>query len=247
MRRRTALLALCALAFAPAAAGAPPSLIDRGRDLFAQSCITCHGPGGEGRTGVGPAGSGDVTALGPPLVGVGAAAAHFYLSTGYMPLRDPYARPTRSKPRYTGAELDALVAYVASLGGPPIPRVDPARGNLSLGRAAYTQYCAGCHQGAAAGGMVTGAIAPKLDEATAVQIAEAIRVGPYVMPRFGPRLIDQHTVDSIARYVLYLREPRDPGGWSLGHLGPVAEGAIAWLLAGTVLVGVARMLGKPRP
>jgi ubiquinol-cytochrome c reductase cytochrome c subunit len=65
------------------------------------------------------------------------------------------------------------------------------------------------------------------------------------MPRFGPRQLDRHAIDSVARYVVSLREPPDPGGWSLGHLGPVAEGAVAWLLAGSVLILLARVLGKP--
>jgi ubiquinol-cytochrome c reductase cytochrome c subunit len=239
-----ALLALCLPATAPAAA---PSQVAAGRALFDRDCLSCHGPGGRGNPAPrGELGSLGVPELGPRLVGVGAAAARLYLTTGYMPLRHPHDQPSRSEPRYTDEEIDQLVAYVASLGrGPPVPTVDPTRGDIALGQQLFAASCAGCHQAAAAGGMVTGAIVPSLQEATPEQIAEAIRVGPYLMPRFGPKQLDRHAVDSIARYVVSLRDPQDPGGWSLGHLGPVAEGAVAWLLAGSVLVLLARALGKP--
>jgi ubiquinol-cytochrome c reductase cytochrome c subunit len=64
------------------------------------------------------------------------------------------------------------------------------------------------------------------------------------MPKFGPEQIDQHELDSIVRYVELTKHPDDRGGWGLGHVGPVPEGMVAWLLAGTVLVLVARLLGK---
>ena len=61
-----------------------------------------------------------------PLRGAGAAAADFYLSTGRMPLADPTDEPERTRPAYPRADIEALVAFVGSFGGPGIPRVDPA-------------------------------------------------------------------------------------------------------------------------
>jgi ubiquinol-cytochrome c reductase cytochrome c subunit len=247
VHRVRVIVALLALSLPAAARAATPAQVAAGRALFDRDCLSCHGPGGRGnpeaREQLGSLG---VPELGPSLVGAGAAAAHLYLTTGYMPLHHPHDQPERSKPRYSDEEIDQLVAYVASLGrGPPVPQVDPSRGDLALGQKLFADSCAGCHQAAAAGGMVTGAIVPSLKDATPEQIAEAIRVGPYLMPRFGPKQLDRHEVDSVVRYVVSLRDPRDPGGWSLGHLGPVAEGAVAWLLAGSALLLLARVIGKP--
>jgi ubiquinol-cytochrome c reductase cytochrome c subunit len=161
-----------------------------------------------------------------------------------MPLADPTVAPVRTDPAYDPAQIRALVAYVASFGGPPIPRVDPARGSLAAGFRAYTERCAGCHQVVARGGIVTGAIAPPLQQASAREIAEAVRVGPYLMPRFTSRQLDPATLDSIARYALAARHPDDAGGWGIGNIGPIPEGMVAWLLALVALLIVARLIGE---
>jgi ubiquinol-cytochrome c reductase cytochrome c subunit len=224
-----ALLAAVVLVLAlPVAAPA-----QTGRDLYAVNCSRCHGSAGAG------------TEHGPPLRDSGARGADFYLRTGYMPLDHPGQQPRRGDVDFSERELRALTAYVASLGtGPPVPRVRPWRGNVAAGMRLFTQHCAGCHQIAARGGYLTGAVAPALDEATPTQIAEAVRIGPFLMPRFSARAISNRQLDSIAAYVLYVREPEDPGGWPLGRLGPVPEGMVAWLLAGTVLVACCLVIGK---
>jgi ubiquinol-cytochrome c reductase cytochrome c subunit len=58
------------------------------------------------------------------------------------------------------------------------------------------------------------------------------------MPRFSPARLSDAQLDSLIRYVRYLRSPDDRGGIPLGHVGPVPEGLVAWLVAGVVLVGV---------
>jgi ubiquinol-cytochrome c reductase cytochrome c subunit len=204
----------------------------RGAALFAEGCASCHGADLRGRPG-----------LGPSLRGAGAAAADFYLSTGRMPLADPKLEPERARPAYPRADIDALVAYVGSFGGPAVPRVDAGAGRLPAGLEAFTESCAGCHQVAARGGIVTGAAAPPLQDATPTQIAEAVRVGPYLMPKFSERQIDAQKLADITRYVRSTRTLDDRGGWGIGHIGPIPEGMIAWLLAGLVLLGVARVIG----
>jgi ubiquinol-cytochrome c reductase cytochrome c subunit len=243
--RLIAVAVALALAFAAAAAAADPQLVRHGRALYDQGCITCHGSNGEGvAPGSAPAGSLDVHGAGPPLLGVGARAADFYLSTGYMPLRDPYAQPSRRRPLYSEDDIRALVAYIGSLGGPPVPRPHPERGSISEGLRLFTENCAGCHQVVAKGGIVTTAIAPGLDQASPTQIAEAVRIGPYVMPRFTQRQLSDRKLDSIIAYVQYAKDPVNRGGWAIGNIGPVPEGLIAWLLAGVVLLVLARVIGE---
>jgi len=246
-----------ALVYAPAAGADPPppgvthvkrppgaTLTEWGEQLFGANCVTCHGPNGEGITSP-VQGAGDKEGLGPSLVGVGAQAADFYLRTGYMPLHDAHAQPRRSRVLFSQGELAALVAYVASLGdGPPIPKPDPARGNLADGQTLFTEHCAGCHQIDAEGGYVTNAVAPALDKASPVEIAEAVRIGPYVMPRFSERQITDDELDSIIRYVEYAKSPDDRGGWSLGHVGPVPEGLVTWFVAIVLLIATCALIGK---
>jgi ubiquinol-cytochrome c reductase cytochrome c subunit len=210
-------------------AGAAPN----GADLYAQKCVTCHGVGALGRA-----------KLGPPLRGVGSLAADFYLRTGYMPLRDVADQPKRQEPKLTDEQIDALVRYVASFGGPGVPDVHPERGRVSEGMRLFTENCAGCHQIVGEGGIMPGAIAPSLEQATPVQIAEAVRIGPYLMPRFSEDQISERELSSIIRYVELTKDPDDRGGWGLGHLGPVPEGMVAWLLAGVALVLVAMVIGS---
>jgi quinol---cytochrome-c reductase cytochrome c subunit len=246
LRRAGVLLAVCCggMALWSAAAGGQdqpaqppaagdPALAQRGRDLYAQSCAGCHGEDLRGRKGQGPA-----------LRGVGAAAVDFYLSTGRMPLADPTDEPIRADPAFSRRDIKALVAYVAGFGGPAIPAANPDRGDVARGKEAFTESCAGCHQVLGRGGIVTGAFVPSLADATPRQLAEAIRVGPYLMPKFGERQIDQEELDDIAAYVRAARDPDDRGGWGIGNIGPVPEGMIAWLLAGIVLLGVVRLLGE---
>jgi ubiquinol-cytochrome c reductase cytochrome c subunit len=216
----------------PPAAG-NPALVQRGSDLFAQSCAGCHGEDLRGRKGQGPS-----------LRGVGAAAVDFYVSTGRMPLADPTDEPVRADPEFSRRDIQALVAYVSGFGGPAIPAVDPDRGDVARGKEAFTESCAGCHQVLGRGGIVTGAFVPAVSDATPRQLAEAVRVGPYLMPPFGERQIDQRELDDIAAYVRASRHPDDRGGWGIGNIGPVPEGMIAWLLAGLVLLGVVRLLGE---
>ena len=236
---RGVIVLLAALALAPAAGA------DRGRDLYFANCAWCHGPRLQG---VDPTdrqtGPGGRAAAGPPLTGVGERAADFYLRMGYMPILEPKQQPKRSHPHFGESDLQALVRFVGSHGGPGIPEVRPERGNVATGLQVFTERCAGCHQIAGEGGIVTGAWVPSLKHVNAVEIAEAVRVGPYVMPRFDEHDVSQRDLDSLVRYVLYTQRPDDPGGWALGNLGPLPEGMVAWLIAGLALVAAARLIGE---
>ena len=214
-----------------AAGGARGQSETDGRALYAQSCSSCHGQDLRG-----------VPGRGPNLRGVGEAAADFYIRTGRMPLRDPDDQPVRTESPFTPEQQAALTAYVGSFGGPGIPSVDPARGDLATGRRLFGEHCMGCHQVVGEGGITTTGVVPDLQSASAVDVAEAVKVGPYVMPVF-PQLTDAD-VDSLARYVEYTKDPEDIGGWGIGHIGPIPEGMVAWLLAGVALLLVIRIIGE---
>jgi ubiquinol-cytochrome c reductase cytochrome c subunit len=91
---------------------------------------------------------------------------------------------------------------------------------------------------------MTGAKAPPLDRATPVQVAEAVRIGPYVMPKFSTSDISDAELDSIIAYVEYMKNPQDEGGWGIDHLGPFPEGMVTWFLAVVVLVATCIAIGK---
>jgi ubiquinol-cytochrome c reductase cytochrome c subunit len=208
-----------------------PEQVAAGRQLFVTGCSSCHGLDANG------------SANGPSLVNAGAASANFYLRTGRMPLSNPRQQPIRQAPAYLDFQIQELVAYVASLGpGPPIPTVLP--GNVSRGNQLFSINCAQCHNDAGAGGALGyGDIAPPLRHAIPLDVAEAVRVGPAPMPVFGPATLSDQQVSDIATYVQYLRSPNDHGGLSLGHLGPIPEGFVAWVVGMGLLLLVARLIG----
>ena len=227
--RRAALVLVALVLLPPGTAGATRP----GASLYAATCLRCHGTQGAG------------TRSGPSLRGAGALAADFYLRTGYMPLSSPGVQPHRTHVTLSEQQIDALVRYVASFGkGPAVPTPHPERGDVADGLRLFTGHCAGCHQIVAQGGYVTGAVVPSLGDATPTQIAEAVRVGPYLMPRFSKKAISDRELDSIVAYVTYTKHPDDPGGWAIGHVGPVPEGLVSWLIAGAALVGLCVLIGE---
>lgn len=221
--------------------------------VYLADCAVCHGVEGRG------------TNRGPSLVGVGRASLHYQLSTGRMPLVDAgrvpepgrprkplpdrhlgsdERAPSRRPPAYAPGTVDALVDYVARLaggGGPGIPEV--GEGDLASGGALFRHQCAACHAWSGVGGALLHRRAPSVHPASPLQIAEAVRVGPGQMPAFGLAAFSDEELDSVVEYTRYLDDPLDPGGLPLGHLGPVAEGAVAALALGGLLVMV-RWIGE---
>lgn len=222
MRR---VLAAAVAALACLGPAGPAAAQPDGENLYLRDCAWCHGPGGAG------------TNRGPSLAGTGEAEAHYYLSTGRMPIDEPRT-PERAEPPYTDEELAALVAYVAGLGdGPALPDVDAAAGDLARGLDLYAVNCAMCHGFSGVGGALSGRAAPPLVEATATETVAAVVAGPGHMPSFDA--LDEEDLADLAAYVAYLGEPEHPGGWSLGGIGPVAEAVVA-VVAAFLLVVVIR-------
>lgn len=213
-----------------------PAMVQAGEQLYLTGCVNCHGVDGKGTPGY------------PSLIGVGAASADFYLRTGRMPLAYPVPQPPQKMPAYTDVEILQLVAYVASLSpGPPVPDVDPLRGDRAEGAELFLSNCAPCHQSAGSGGALSyGRHAPSLLAVEPTQIGEAMRVGPGQMPVFGSDTLTDEQVDSIANYILYLQEPENAGGVRIGATGPVPEGLVAWLIGLGALMLIIRWITKER-
>jgi ubiquinol-cytochrome c reductase cytochrome c subunit len=64
------------------------------------------------------------------------------------------------------------------------------------------------------------------------------------MPAFGQAALNDDGLQSVVAYVRYLDAPRDRGGNPLWHLGPVAEGGIAWVVGIGLLLLALRWIGE---
>jgi ubiquinol-cytochrome c reductase cytochrome c subunit len=208
---------------------------ETGERLYGRECAWCHGPSGEG------------TSRGVPLTDSGAAAAHYYLSTGRMPIDDPGAEVERGAPAYSDAAIAALVDHVAGFGdGPPIPDVS-ADGDVALGGSLYRLHCAQCHGASGVGiALTAGVTAPSIHSSTPTQVAEALVVGPGAMPTFRPTVLSETEAAGVVRYVQEIRRPVDRGGHPLARSGRLDELLVAWGIGVVAFVGAARMIARRR-
>ena len=230
-------------AFRPAVASehskADDELISQGRKLFTVGCSSCHGLNGEGVV------TKDGGNYGPPLVGVGAAAVDFQVRTGRMPAQQPGTQIAAKKPNYTDEEIEALGAFVASLGpGPAIPdeeALDTSDANVSRGMEIFLANCSACHNFAGQGGALrSGRYAPSLMNSSALDIYEAMITGPQQMPNFTDSTLTPEDKRDVIAFIEALQNQTAYGGSPLGSRGPVTEGLFGWLLGigGLVLVAV---------
>jgi ubiquinol-cytochrome c reductase cytochrome c subunit len=213
--------------------------IAQGKSLFVQSCSSCHGLDAQG------------TSQAPSLVGAGAAAVYFQMSTGRMPAKELGAENDRKPTEFTEQQIYAIAAYVASLGGgPAIPSqadVSTEGANTALGEELFSTNCAQCHGFAGAGGALTyGKNAPALNASTPTQIYTAMLTGPEAMPVFGDGTITPQQKRDIIAYITETTHEPNPGGLSLARTGPVTEGLVAWLGGLGFLVLIAMWLTAKR-
>ena len=206
---------------ASAATGAQQD-IAAGKALFEASCSSCHGLDAQG------------TSQAPSLIGAGAAAVDFQMSTGRMPAKEVGSENERKPVTFTPRQIHDIAGYVASLGGgPPIPtaeQVDPRKGDPGVGSELFSANCAQCHGFAGAGGALTyGKDAPPMTQATPTQIYEAMLTGPEAMPVFSDGALPPQAKRDIIAYITQTRVEPNPGGFSLGRTGPVTEGLVIFL------------------
>jgi len=225
---------------ASAAAPAQASTqVEQGKSLFIDSCSSCHGLDAQG------------TSQAPSLIGAGAAAVYFQMSTGRMPAKELGAENDRKPSDFTQQQIYDIAAYIASLGGgPAIPsadQVNPAGGNTALGSELFSTNCAQCHGFAGAGGALTyGKNAPPLTASTPTQIYPAMLTGPEAMPVFGDGTITPAEKRDIIAFITSTRNEPNPGGLSLGRTGTTTEGLVIWLGGLGFLVLIAMWLTAKR-
>ena len=206
---------------ASAAVGAQQD-IQAGKDLFQANCSSCHGLEAQG------------TSQGPSLIGAGAAAVYFQMSTGRMPAKEPGAENERKPVTFSPQQIEDIAGYIASLGGgPAIPTADQVStegADTALGSQLFSANCAQCHGFAGAGGALTyGKDAPPLTESTPTQIYTAMLTGPEAMPVFSDGALSPQAKRDIIAYITQTRVEPNPGGFSLGRIGPVTEGLVIFL------------------
>jgi ubiquinol-cytochrome c reductase cytochrome c subunit len=228
-------------AFAPspqaaAATGVSTQSIKDGRALFLRNCSSCHGLNAEGSSDA------------PTLVGVGAASVDFQVGTGRMPAAVDGPQIQQKRVEFKPEEISALAAYIASLGpGPAIPDADAldyADADAAQGGAIYRTNCSMCHNFAGSGGALThGKFAPSLTGVTPRHMYEAMLTGPQSMPVFGDGTMTPTDKREIIKYLKNIQAQPNPGGASLGKVGPVTEGAVGWIAGLGSLIGAAVWLG----
>ena len=206
-----------------------------GKELFSLGCASCHGLGGQG------------SSQGPTVVGVGAAAVDFQVTSGRMPLAQPGAQAIPGDSRYSDSETAALAAYVASLGaGPDIPSAADYSTNglsdeqIARGGELFRTNCSACHNTEGIGGALpNGVQAPSLVGVSNKRISEAMLTGPGQMPVFSNQVVTIQDKREVIAYLNKLHARPSNGGLSLGSIGPVSEGLWTWIVGLGVIIAFA--------
>ncbi len=211
-----------------------------GQALFKQACASCHGTNADGYPD-----NAQTPGTYPNLIGESPAAVDFWIESGRMPAALPTdVQAIRKQTKFHHREALAIAAWIASLSPksswPYIPEVNLKGGDVAIGASLFSLNCAACHTITGDGdALAFGAFAPSLRHIGVRQIAEAIRTGPGNMPRFSGNLTDAQVRDIVKYVANYIEHPRNPGGFGLGGLGPVAEGFIGLALG----VGILALAG----
>lgn len=237
------LAAAAALAWLAAGGPSPAAAVQeeapvvgsaRGDTLYGTFCASCHGADGRGRA--------DANRLAPPLVGMEAARVDLVLRTGRMPPAEPDGSGQGKE--WTDSDREALLSYMTAQFSLEGPLLDPEPGDPAAGREVFATHCAACHgytgDGGVAGG---GALVPRIVGLEPVVIAEAVRVGPFAMPRFAEEQISDEELSDLVGYLEEVAaEHTTPLG--LGEVNPVYLSAFAALLALAMILSCLYLAGR---
>ena len=214
--------------------------LERGGLIYQQQCATCHGGGGQG--GLVPG----TDRRAPTIEGLEIAYVDLVLRTGRMPPPgDPFDNRLR-KPVVLGEDREALIAWIDAQIGlvGEIPQAEP--GDPARGLQGYSIPCAHCHGSSGGGGVAgAGAFTPPLTGYEPVVIAEAIRVGPFEMPRFSRGQITDEEVDHVVAFLQHVEEEEKTPLFGLVEINPVYASGFAVLLALVTIFSLFWIGGTP--
>ena len=166
-------------------------------------------------------------------------------------MAQPGAQAQAKPPTFTQDEIDALAAYVASLGpGPAVPDEsdyslegmsdEERQAAITRGGQIFLTNCTACHNFEGSGGaMPRGGYAPHIRGVEPKYIYEALLTGPQNMPSFGNGDLSPEEKRDVIADLGSLDDMPNYGGFGLGGLGPVPEGLAAWVIGIGLLVGAA--------
>ena len=185
--------------------------LSRGKQLFTERCGSCHtlaDAGSQGQTGPNLDKAFATVRSNRPGQGFEESTIRDVIKGQIAyPVEDPpTGAPGMPANLVTGADADAVAAYVASVAGKGGDGGQQGGGQEAAGaKEIFTGNCGGCHTLAAAG--TTATAAPNLDETqmTRAEAIEQIRNGGGGMPAFEGQLSDEQ-IRSLAEYILASRK-----------------------------------------
>jgi len=211
-------------------------LVARGAAIYQQSCAQCHGAQGGG------------SQIAPSLLEIPSTYIDLVLRTNRMPpgdLSPDTGGDTKGDLDLSRQDRLAVVVFTEDVFGlegeiPEVPEGDATRGLLVWGT-----HCAACHGAAGQGGVAGGgAFTPRVAGLDPVTIAEAVRVGPFEMPRFSQSVLGAEDIGHVAAFLEYVEEePGSPVG--LTETNPVYLAGLAGLLSLVVLLSCLWIAGRP--
>lgn len=185
----------------------------------------------------------------PPLTDtdrITIAYMRMVMATGRMP---PAGDPRDNRVRRVSLsenEQEAILTWTADAFDLEGDVEDPGQGDVAEGLRVYAANCAQCHGASGAGGVAGGgAWTPRVNDVTSQTLADAIRTGPFQMPRFDSSQITDEEMGDIAAF---LHEVEEEGGTLLfpGELNPVFASGFGAGLAAVIVLALMFISGKPQ-
>ena len=170
--------------------------------------------------------------------------------TGRMPAKEVGAENARKPVTFTPQQIDARRLHRLARRRPrdPVRRAGRPRRREPRARPAAVQRRLRAVPRLRRGGRRADLrqVRAAADPATPTQIYEAMLTGPEAMPVFNDSTITPQEKRDIIAYVTQTRIEPNPGGFSLGRIGPVTEGLVVFLGGLVFLVLIALWITAKR-
>jgi ubiquinol-cytochrome c reductase cytochrome c subunit len=216
----------------------------RGEELYAVHCGGCHSV--DGRGGVTIQGI-EAPALLPEVnERMTIAYGRVVMDTGRMP---PAGDPRDNRIRrvsLTQEQRSDILRFMVERFGLEGDVPEPGHGDVATGLEVYAANCAACHGASGAGGVAGGgAWTPRVNDVSAQTLADAVRTGPFQMPRFDEQQISDEQLGDMAAF---LAEVEEEGGTLLfpGELNPVFASGFGAGLAAVIVILLVVIAGRPK-